>query len=103
MARWTLATHVLATIDPSSLVGGVALGLAGTALLVSFGPWDQPYQLSVLQLLEQRYGRFLARVVLLFLAIAMAVLGTLILLDIRPAYARSSAGKDSRQLVQPLS
>ncbi len=68
-------------------VATVALGLAIIAAAVAVGPWKQPYQLRTIAAVSHRFGKSVARVVWVVVAVTMFATGLAIIHGVRPTYA----------------
>jgi hypothetical protein len=69
------------------LVAGVAIALALIAAAVAIGPWNVPYRLRTIDAVSHRYGKPVARVVWVVVAVTMFATGLAIISGVRPTYA----------------
>jgi hypothetical protein len=70
-----------------ALIGGLSIMLSMVAAFIAVGPWDRPYGLQSIRLLQRRFGKPVARGVWAAVAIAAFGSGAAILSGIRPSYA----------------
>ena len=69
------------------LVGSIAVVVAILAVAIALGPWNSPYQLRTISAVNRRFGKPVARVVWLAIALASMAAGLAILGGLRPHYA----------------
>lgn len=75
-----------------SLVGAIAIIIAGISFAIGLGPWASPYQLPTIMAISKRFGKPVARGFWVVLALAALTAGVAILCGIRPNYAVPAPG-----------
>ena len=78
-----------------SFVGVLAIILAIASTAVSVGPWDSPYQLRTIASVKRRFGKSVARIVWLVVAVASLTAGMAILSGVRPPYATPAQSSET--------
>ncbi|EMI54810.1 hypothetical protein [Rhodopirellula sallentina] len=69
------------------LVSCLALSLSVIATGIALGPWDAPYKIRSVAHIENRFGKFAARLVWVVIAIVSGGSAAAIISGVRPAYA----------------
>ena len=84
-------------INDEFFVGCFALSLSMIATAIALGPWTAPYQIRSMLHLQREYGKPVARMVWLMIAIISGSCSVAILSGFRPDYASPVLQSDSLQ------